>query len=358
MKTEHRPPRGGRRHRRPDQGRAVPAARGDPADAALHRAEPAHLARRHAPRSSPTATHPWPAGRRPAAGRRQLVRLRRDQRPRRRRGGAAPARPRRAADGPFVLPVSAQTPAALARARPSSWPSTSTATTDADARRRLRHRRRAAHPPRRAARRRRCDRAPSSSSGSGCSPPGERRAGHRHRPAPSPASAGASPSCCSGQGPQWWAMGRELLATTPVFREVVERCDALLRDARGLVAARRARRGREAESRLDQTEVAQPALFAVQVGLAAVWRSWGVVADAVVGHSVGEVAAAHLSRCADAGRRRPGDRPPGPAHAGRDRQRRRWPRSSCRSERRRRRSSPRYGERVVGRRRQRARRPP
>ena len=50
----------------------------------------------------------------------------------------------------------------------------------------------------------------------------------------------------------------------------------------------------EAASRLDETEIAQPALFALQLGLAAVWRSWGIEPDALVGHSVGEVAAAHL----------------------------------------------------------------
>ena len=50
----------------------------------------------------------------------------------------------------------------------------------------------------------------------------------------------------------------------------------------------------EASSRLGETEIAQPALFALQVALAAVWRSWGIEPHALVGHSVGEVAAAHL----------------------------------------------------------------
>ncbi len=51
----------------------------------------------------------------------------------------------------------------------------------------------------------------------------------------------------------------------------------------------------EASSRLGETEIAQPAIFAIQVALAALWRSWGVVPDAVVGHSVGEIAAAHVA---------------------------------------------------------------
>jgi len=98
----------------------------------------------------------------------------------------------------------------------------------------------------------------------------------------------------SGQGPQWWAMGRELLEHEPVFRESVERCDALLRARAGwsLLAELTAS---EAASRLHETEIAQPAIFALQVALAALWRSWGIVPDAVVGHSVGEIAAAQVA---------------------------------------------------------------
>ncbi|WP_245978851.1 acyltransferase domain-containing protein, partial [Streptomyces diacarni] len=46
---------------------------------------------------------------------------------------------------------------------------------------------------------------------------------------------------------------------------------------------------------LDRVEVVQPALFAVSTGLACVWESWGVVPDAVVGHSQGEIAAAYVA---------------------------------------------------------------
>ncbi len=98
----------------------------------------------------------------------------------------------------------------------------------------------------------------------------------------------------SGQGPQWWAMGRELYQKEPIFRATIDRISLLLEEyapwnlKEELFAD-------EEHSRLDDTEIAQPALFALQVALSALWRTWGVVPDAVLGHSVGEVAAAHLA---------------------------------------------------------------
>jgi len=108
----------------------------------------------------------------------------------------------------------------------------------------------------------------------------------------------------SGQGPQWWAMGRALLEQEPVFRAALERIDGLLQsetDAEWSLLAELT--ADEANSRLDQTEIAQPALFALQVALTELWQSWGVTPAAVVGHSMGEVAAAHVAgslRLADA----------------------------------------------------------
>ncbi len=98
----------------------------------------------------------------------------------------------------------------------------------------------------------------------------------------------------TGMGPQWWAMGRQLLTAEPIYRAMVEECDRLLRPLTGwsLVDELLAD---EAKSRINEAFIAQPAIFAVQVGLAAVWAAWGVRPDAVVGHSVGEVAAAYVS---------------------------------------------------------------
>ncbi len=99
---------------------------------------------------------------------------------------------------------------------------------------------------------------------------------------------------CSGQGNQWWGMARDLLEESPVFRSVIERCDDLLRQhvSWSLLDELTAP---EAQYRLDRTEFVQPVLFAIQVGLAEVLRGWGIEPHAVVGHSVGEVAAAHIA---------------------------------------------------------------
>ena len=95
----------------------------------------------------------------------------------------------------------------------------------------------------------------------------------------------------SGQGPQWWGMGRELMANEPVFRKVIEDCDAAMRPWARFSLLEELGRD-EATSRMPRTEIAQPGIFAMQVALAALWKSLGVTPAAIVGHSVGEIAAA------------------------------------------------------------------
>jgi myxalamid-type polyketide synthase MxaD len=99
----------------------------------------------------------------------------------------------------------------------------------------------------------------------------------------------------SGQGSQWFGMGRTLLHDEPIFREVIERCELALRPHTDWSLIAELAATDATESRLNDVDVIQPALFAVQVALAALWRSWGIEPDAVVGHSMGEVAAAYVS---------------------------------------------------------------
>jgi acyl transferase domain-containing protein/SAM-dependent methyltransferase/acyl carrier protein len=95
----------------------------------------------------------------------------------------------------------------------------------------------------------------------------------------------------SGQGTQWWGMGRELMRHEPVFRRTMEACEKAMRPwARFSLAEELARP--EEESQMQRTEISQPAIFAMQMSLAELWKSWGVKPAAVVGHSVGEIAAA------------------------------------------------------------------
>lgn len=89
-------------------------------------------------------------------------------------------------------------------------------------------------------------------------------------------------------------MGRELFADERVYRETIERVDAVLRALSGWSLLNELM-ANEDRSKIDETRIAQPAIFSMQVALAALWRSWGMEPTAVVGHSVGEVAAAYIA---------------------------------------------------------------
>ncbi len=98
-----------------------------------------------------------------------------------------------------------------------------------------------------------------------------------------------------GQGSQWLGMGRTLLQHDAAFAEAIERCDLAMRPHGDWSLLAELSATDPARSRLTEIDVLQPALFAIQVALAALWRSRGIVPHAVVGHSMGEVAAAHVA---------------------------------------------------------------
>ncbi len=102
-----------------------------------------------------------------------------------------------------------------------------------------------------------------------------------------------------GQGAQHVNMGLDLYEHEPTFREQVDACGAILNPHLGLdlraVLYPAADKMEEAESRLTQTAVTQPALFVIEYTLAKLWISWGVRPEAMIGHSVGEYVAACLA---------------------------------------------------------------
>jgi acyl transferase domain-containing protein/acyl carrier protein len=98
----------------------------------------------------------------------------------------------------------------------------------------------------------------------------------------------------SGNGPQWWGMGRELLAGEPVFRKQIDAIDAIFAPLSGWSLIEEMGLP-EAASRIERTEIAQPMLFALQLGLTSLLRASGIHPSAVLGHSVGEAAAAWAS---------------------------------------------------------------
>ncbi|WP_200846182.1 type I polyketide synthase [Mycolicibacterium vanbaalenii] len=99
---------------------------------------------------------------------------------------------------------------------------------------------------------------------------------------------------CTGMGPQGWRMCRGLLDVFPAFTDSILRSDKELSRYTDWSLIDELRRD-ETASRMAETEIAQPANFAIQIALAEQLAHFGITPDAVIGHSAGEVAAHHLA---------------------------------------------------------------
>jgi acyl transferase domain-containing protein len=120
---------------------------------------------------------------------------------------------------------------------------------------------------------------------------GEATSAHRGRaPADRPRVVFVFP----GQGSQWLGMGRTLFREEPVFGAAIEACDKAIRREAGF-SIEDELFADDSSSRLSRIDIVQPTLFAFATALAALFRSWRIEPSAVVGHSMGEIAAAHVA---------------------------------------------------------------
>ncbi|XP_072047582.1 mycocerosic acid synthase-like [Amphiura filiformis] len=99
----------------------------------------------------------------------------------------------------------------------------------------------------------------------------------------------------SGMGTQWWGMARDLMQSSEVFASKIQDIDEILHKYGAKWSLVNMLTEEHDKEKINKTDIAQPCICAVQIGLLAVWKQKGVVPDVVVGHSVGEVAAAYAA---------------------------------------------------------------
>ncbi|CAF1196895.1 unnamed protein product [Adineta steineri] len=102
----------------------------------------------------------------------------------------------------------------------------------------------------------------------------------------------------SGQGPQWWGMGRDLYNNEPTFRKWIEDLNSeflLVSNNSFSLIDELIKPANEQESNIHLTNVAQPCILSIQIALTSLWISWGIYPNIIIGHSVGEIAAAFVA---------------------------------------------------------------
>ncbi|CAF1077194.1 unnamed protein product [Adineta steineri] len=102
----------------------------------------------------------------------------------------------------------------------------------------------------------------------------------------------------SGQGPQWWAMGRQLYESEPLFNKWINLIDeemAKINKGEWRLLEELIEKKNEQESRINDTNIAQPTIFAIQVALAALLVSWNIYPSSIISHSAGDQAAAFVA---------------------------------------------------------------
>ena len=98
----------------------------------------------------------------------------------------------------------------------------------------------------------------------------------------------------TGQGPQWYAMGQQLIANEPLFKSTIQQIETFFKDIAGWSLLEEMNKDEET-SKVNDTRIAQPAIMAIQVALVELWKKHGVTPEGVIGHSIGEVAAAYAA---------------------------------------------------------------
>ncbi len=97
-----------------------------------------------------------------------------------------------------------------------------------------------------------------------------------------------------GQGAQWLNMGKALMESEPVYKSALEECAAIFKKYVDWDVLEEIAKSEE-NGRLSEIDIVQPVLVAVEIALASLWMSKGIFPDAVIGHSMGEVAAAYVA---------------------------------------------------------------